>query len=214
VSRPGNGLGETSPVAAESRERILAAAFRVVARDTISGTRMPVIAKEAGLSQGSLHYYWDSKENLLMGLLDWLLDAFREGRGITSGETVPPVRGHDPVAGVARQVELVRLLVTKEQDMSRVYYDFWVQAAAKPGPLQEAFRYEVGRYRAAIRSTMLPPSSPPALVDPVAAVFLGLLEGPLLQLALQDDAFDHDRYLAVIERLMMHAITHLSDLGD
>ncbi|MEA2641300.1 MAG: hypothetical protein QOF51_2694, partial [Chloroflexota bacterium] len=75
----------------DPRERILVAAFRVVARDTISGTRMPVIAREANLSQGALHYYWESKENLLLNLLDWLLTAFREGRGISSGESVPPV---------------------------------------------------------------------------------------------------------------------------
>jgi AcrR family transcriptional regulator len=185
------------------KERILAAAFSVVARDTISGTRMPVIAKEAGLSQGALHYYWESKENLLLHLLEWLLNAFREGRGITSGETVPPVAGGDPEAGVARQLALVRLLVTKEPEMTRVYYDFWVQAASRSGPLQESMRLELGRYRNAVKRAMLPGATTEYDIEALAAVFLGMLEGPLLQLALDRSAFDHDEYLKVIERLMM-----------
>jgi AcrR family transcriptional regulator len=185
------------------KERILAAAFSVVARDTISGTRMPVIAKEAGLSQGALHYYWESKENLLLHLLEWLLNAFREGRGITSGETVPPVAAGDPEAGVARQLALVRLLVTKEPEMTRVYYDFWVQAASRSGPLQESMRLELGRYRNAVKHAMLPGATTEYDIEALAAVFLGMLEGPLLQLALDSSAFDHDEYLKVIERLMM-----------
>jgi AcrR family transcriptional regulator len=191
---------------ADPRERILAAAFRVVARDTISGTRMPVIAKEANLSQGALHYYWDTKENLLLNLLAWLLTAFREGRGISSGDSVPPAEAGEPAVGLARQMALVRLLITKEPEMSRVYYDFWVQAASRSGPLQESMRHELERYRSDLKRTMLPDSHPEFDIDALAAVFLGLLEGPLLQLALDGDAFDSDEYLKIAERLMSEAV--------
>ena len=40
----------------ETRERILLATFDVVAKHTINGTRMPMIARQAGISQGLIHY--------------------------------------------------------------------------------------------------------------------------------------------------------------
>jgi TetR/AcrR family transcriptional regulator len=187
----------------DPRERILAAAFRVVARDTISGTRMPAIAREAGLSQGALHYYWDSKDNLLLNLLDWLLSAFREGRGIMSGASVPPAPAHDVAAGRTRQLALVRLLITREPEMTRVYYDFWVQAASRSGPLQESMRQELRRYRNELKRTMLPESHPGYDDDVLAGFLLGILEGPLLQLELDEHAFDREGYLQLADRVMV-----------
>jgi len=40
----------------DARERILFATFDVVAKNTINGTRMPMIARQAGISQGLIHY--------------------------------------------------------------------------------------------------------------------------------------------------------------
>jgi hypothetical protein len=110
---------------------------------------------------------------------------------------------------MARQLALVRMLITKEPEMTRVYYDFWVQAAARSGPLQDSMRHELGRYRTHIKRTMLPESCPEDASETLAAVFLGLLEGPLLQLALDDAAFNSDEYLKIIERLMYAAVARV-----
>jgi AcrR family transcriptional regulator len=180
-------------------ERILAAAFRVVARDTISGTRMPAIAKEVNLSQGALHYYWESKENLLVNLLAWLLAAFREGRGITTGQKLPPAPPGDLEAGRKRQLDFLRLLITDEPEMTRVYYDFWVQAASSSGPLNEAMKAQFDGYREELKRTMLP-DSPQA--DVLAGVVVGMLEGPAIQLLIDRSAFDLDAYVALVDGLI------------
>ena len=44
---------------------ILDAALEVVARETISRTRMHLIAEEAGMSQSNLHYHFKTKDDLL-----------------------------------------------------------------------------------------------------------------------------------------------------
>ena len=72
----------------DARERILFATFDVVARNTINGTRMPMIARQAGISQGLIHYHFQTKEKLLIAMCKWLFASLREYRGVTTGRTV------------------------------------------------------------------------------------------------------------------------------
>lgn len=190
----------------DPKERILAAAFRVVARDTISGTRMPAIAKEVQLSQGALHYYWGSKENLLLNLLDWLLRAFREGRGISTGQKVQEGSPGDLAAGRKRQLDFVRLLITEETEMTRVYYDFWVQAASASGPLNDSMRAQFDVYRGELKRTMLPAALSDPDLDLLAGVVVGMLEGPVLQLGIDADAFDLEAYIELIDGLIASTV--------
>lgn len=48
------------------RERFARAALRLIAREGLEGLTMRSVAREAGLSYGSLFHYFDSKDELLM----------------------------------------------------------------------------------------------------------------------------------------------------
>ncbi|SFM12999.1 TetR/AcrR family transcriptional regulator [Marinobacter zhejiangensis] len=54
-----------SPAATDKRQRILDAALKVFASRGVHGTPVPPIAREAGISVGSLYRYFDSKEALV-----------------------------------------------------------------------------------------------------------------------------------------------------
>ena len=56
----------------ETEEKILAAAFKVADRYALSGTRMHLIAEEAKLVQSNLHYYFKTKQDLLLALLQYI----------------------------------------------------------------------------------------------------------------------------------------------
>lgn len=58
----------SEPVA---KEKILAAAARVIAEQGLAGVRMAGIAKAAGVSTGLLHYHFDTKERLFAEVLVW-----------------------------------------------------------------------------------------------------------------------------------------------
>lgn len=53
----------------ESRQQVLDAALQVVARRGLSATSVQDIADEAGLSKGSVHYHFESKDDLLEHVL-------------------------------------------------------------------------------------------------------------------------------------------------
>lgn len=67
---------ETSP-AGSTRDRLIDAAFRVVARDGLEAASVKVIAAEAGVTPGLVHYHFAAKEAMLeaalyRGLEDYL----------------------------------------------------------------------------------------------------------------------------------------------
>ena len=75
----------------ESEEKILQAALQVVSEKTISGTRMHLIAEHAGMVQSNVHYYYKTKQELLLGLQERVLEEFYSIRRMDrqrSGDTL------------------------------------------------------------------------------------------------------------------------------
>jgi AcrR family transcriptional regulator len=60
------------------REQILEAALKVFDHQGLYETRMSDIAEEAGLSKGTLYWYFDSKEDLIVSLLDEIVASHLE----------------------------------------------------------------------------------------------------------------------------------------
>jgi AcrR family transcriptional regulator len=52
-------------------EAILAAACRAIVRRGAEATRIADIAREAGTSTGTVHYYFETKEDVLLAALEW-----------------------------------------------------------------------------------------------------------------------------------------------
>lgn len=52
-------------------EAILAAACRVIIRRGFDATRIADIAREAGTSTGTVHYYFETKDDVLLAALKW-----------------------------------------------------------------------------------------------------------------------------------------------
>lgn len=52
-------------------EAILAAACRAIVRRGVDATRIADIAREAGTSTGTVHYYFETKDDVLLAALEW-----------------------------------------------------------------------------------------------------------------------------------------------
>lgn len=77
-------------VSVERKNQILDAAALVFARSGFSRSRMDDIAAEAGLSKGALYWYFNSKDEIIMAMMDRLferefadLEALRQAGGST-----------------------------------------------------------------------------------------------------------------------------------
>jgi AcrR family transcriptional regulator len=80
------------------RDEILAAACQAIVERGFSDTRVSDIAEVAGTSTGTIHYYFDSKQDVLMAALRWASDRLF-GR-LESAE------GADPTARLSALLDL------------------------------------------------------------------------------------------------------------
>ena len=70
----------------ETRERILQAAFSVLSRNGYENTSVKDIAEEAGVAQGLVHYYFKSKEQLVLAVLQMTCEQMKLQRHGIEGE--------------------------------------------------------------------------------------------------------------------------------
>ena len=176
-SRAGRGGRE------KHRARILDALFSVMSSSGVVGASVSEIADAAGLARGALHYYFDSKDEVLGALMRRLGDGYvtrlqafldrEQGRG----------RAGVVVAGLTRWHfsgdvdEAVRLM--------SVWIDFWGQAPTQPAIGAVVFEVQERARAACTRAVLL---QRPDLVDAddatrhmYGATILSIIEGGLLQ---------------------------------
>lgn len=185
----------------ETQERILLATFDVVAKHTINGTRMPMIARQAGISQGLIHYHFHTKEKLLIAMCKWLFASLREYRGVSTGHTVLRVHPATPEELRNTFLEYLRILAEEERDMVRVFYDFWVQAAAGKTEISVLFRKQLAGYREHIARTLRTDHLTSSECSALTALFASVFEGAIIQLLIDPEAFDIEQYLRLTDTL-------------
>src|SRR5215468_1196514 len=65
-------------VSNETRERIVEAAERVLARDGYAATSVKDIAAEAGVAPGLVHYYFKTKDELVVAAVTHACESLRQ----------------------------------------------------------------------------------------------------------------------------------------
>lgn len=68
------GRFELERMAADTRNKILEAAFSVLSREGYENTSIKQIAEEAGVAQGLVHYYFKSKQRLVLEVLGFVCE--------------------------------------------------------------------------------------------------------------------------------------------
>jgi AcrR family transcriptional regulator len=78
-----------SPVAGTQRMRqrdrkseLVEIAYRLIAQNGLEGFRIRQVAAEAGIDNGTLHYHFPSKEALILGVVDYLMEDLRNNRAV------------------------------------------------------------------------------------------------------------------------------------
>lgn len=68
------GRFELERMATDTRNKILEAAFSVLSREGYENTSIKQIAEEAGVAQGLVHYYFKSKQRLVLEVLGFVCE--------------------------------------------------------------------------------------------------------------------------------------------
>ena len=184
----------------DAEARILDAAFKVVNERTISGTRVHLIAKECGMVQSNLHYYFKTKRDLLVALLDSLQDMFTETRLDMMSRFPDTLSGQ--LQGILEQKKYI---ITEAPEYDRVQMDYWNQGQID-STINQSIDNSYRRWREHICETILKyePELPHEKVNIIAHIMVSMMFGASLQYLCNPSTFDLDVYfttcLAMIEQ--------------
>lgn len=183
-------------------DRILEAALHVVQKNTISGTRMHLIAQEGNMVQSNLHYYFKTKEDLLLGLQDKVLRKCLELREEDREKAEDTLEAGLDIFFHQKQQFLEHY---KQYDFAEV--DFWVQARTNE-KIREAFIQSFSRWRSDIRELL--DRYCPELSDErrhmIPAVMVSMLEGATIQYLIDEDSFCLKNYLDFCKQNILNMI--------
>jgi AcrR family transcriptional regulator len=130
---------EDSAMSQDVREQILDAALRVLERDGVQGFRQTRIAKEAGLEQGHLTYYFPRRPALVLAVLERYALRVRQERLQLLGQQVS---GPVELRALARAVIKHSI---RDRGRTRLMLSLAMEAEAEAEPqfsqlIAEAFR--------------------------------------------------------------------------
>lgn len=184
-----------------TEDRILNAALETVEDYTISGTRMHLIAEKAQMVQSNVHYYYRTKEALLLALHKKVLD------------TCYSIRQEDvKKAGDCLEEQLDVFLKQKKKFLvEKTAYDtaeidFWVQSRIKP-KIRERMRHSFDAWRKEIRRLfeIYCPDMPEERKDRLPSMLVSLMEGATIQYHLDPEHFDVDGYFDMCREMILQA---------
>ena len=170
-----------------NRERLLRAAFNVIGEHGYEASTVARIAGTAGMAPGLVHYYFESKDDLLVAVADWCARLFDDALG-----ALPPAT--DGYELLRSRIERVQDIVAVMPGWFVVRGDLHSLAVRLPAMRVELARIEAEarqRIAAVVAEAMRLVGAPSSSidVDAVAAALLGAFDG-LAQQALVDDDFD------------------------
>lgn len=176
-----------------TRDKLIDAAFAVVARDGFDRASVKSIAAEAGVAPGLLHYHFPTREAVLEAALRRALGEYLE-RSRLRRERLPPEKQIDAFFSDARAS------VANEREFFRVRLAFAVKALADPAlasvlrELNAAAVEETAKTFAAARG-----GKPTAKDRATAATLKACFDGLMLAW-LNDPSFPLDAAGAVLEK--------------
>lgn len=173
-----DGGAKTATTTGTSRptaEAILAAACRVIVRRGFDTTRIADIAREAGTSTGTVHYYFETKDDVLLAALKWA----NQQPYVRVDELVE--QGADDLTRLAKLLEVAVPYPGRPRDEYVLLIELWGRILHRPELLPDG---EVlsARWRgyffdivnAGTESGAFRPARPP---DEVAERLIGLVDG-------------------------------------
>lgn len=189
-------------MANDTTKKILEAAFEIVAQNKISGTRMHLIAKEAGLVQSNLHYYYPTKNDLMIALLDSIQERFTEKR--MSSVDLEEKSFVENLQGLFYEKKDD---ILNHKKIDYVQFDFWVQGTADP-EIREKFKAAFDIWTDNITEVL---KSNPCFEEEKSVYYkmlpyliVSIMMGASMQYLMDEGKFDLNDYFSAAEKMILN----------
>jgi AcrR family transcriptional regulator len=187
---------------AETREKILQAAFRTLSRKGYENTTVKDIAEEAGVAPGLLHYYFKSKQALVLAVLVVCCAKMQQPHAI------------DSTPGVLEAFEYFKAALRSERDSNQLYVELLGVGLHDPevgAGVLEFVRQDRGNIEAIARDVLAARELPTLMAPALAAAVWGGTLGIMIQ-HLVDPEFDADAAVDALAAMAIATVTRQPDL--
>lgn len=170
---------------AEKRDLLRNSAIRVISQHGIDGASTRAITSEAGQNQASIHYAFDSKQDLLMSIPE----AIQTDIQVMIATALDGCT--DAPAAIQRLAVAYWTYSLADPDLQRTYYELTLFAISK-GEYHDMAKAQYQKFRASITevlSSFLADTMKATEIADLASACLAMIDGVILQyLATQDEA--------------------------
>jgi AcrR family transcriptional regulator len=184
----------------KSRDRILSAAYKTIARLGYAAATIDRIAAEAGLTKGAVYWHFENKKELFLAILEKRL-AYRLEEYPKYAHSA--VQLADPLPGIATMLSDQISFAMFDPDWQKIYLSYLLQ-----GQDQDIKKrlHELSSALLNSRSALLAKMQKDGFLDPrvdtraLAVIWIAVLDGLVLAWLRSPDAFD---YASIAPQLAM-----------
>jgi AcrR family transcriptional regulator len=182
----------------ERRQQLIDAAWRCAARKRFDDTTVDDVCAEAGLSKGAFYGYFESKDALLVSLLD---------EDEASLDLMLDQIGEDEALGINRLRRFSQAMLKHGDDPGRaqVRADLWAAVLGEKGP-RERFAATAARRRARLRDWIEESIERGELqglpANALAAILLAMADGLMLHATLDPGGFRWGNIRRAVDELL------------
>lgn len=183
-------------------EKILQAALEVVSENSISKTRMHLIAEKAGMVQSNVHYYFKTKRELLVALLKNMHQSFWELRRNVVDCQAEGLQ--NKLSGFFTQK---RDLILSEPEYDRAQLDYWCLGQSDP-EMNRLLEASYADWRAHMERVIAEwvPEVEQERRELISAAMLSMMMGASLQYINNPEAFNIDKYFELCLEMSMNIL--------
>ena len=125
------------------RQQIVDAAFEIASEGGLEAITIREVAREGAISPGLVIFHFETKEKLLIALLDWVLTSTVS---LTIGESASV--NADPLERLAAVLGHEIERVSREPNRNRLFFEFWNQGLSNRA-IRSRMQYDLDVYREA-----------------------------------------------------------------
>ncbi len=187
-------LNDHSTRSADTRTRILEAAFRELGRRGYENTSIKDMAEAAGVAQGLVHYHYKSKQQLVLAVLEFVCRKVELG---VEGE-----------AGALEAFEQTKTMLRESRDTNSLYIQLigvsLHDSVIGPG-VRDFIRSERAHVEGIARQVLAERALDPAPARGIASVVWAAILGIMVQ-SLVDPEFDTDEAVDALAAMSLSAV--------
>jgi AcrR family transcriptional regulator len=189
------------------RQALVRAAYQIIAESGFEGLRTRDVAERVGVNIATLHYYFATKEDLIRGVGDLLLQEFATFRAPDQ----PPLEELSPSEGLRSELEDTREQIKARPDTVIVLFELYMRSLRDP-KIREMLRDMDRRWREHLESLLVAGvragEFPPDLdIHATSAVLMTYSKGMSMQLLSDPDSVPITSVYDEIARLTTGRVT-------